>query len=314
MLCTSGGPVVSHRTLANTGAPGCSRVVDDGLMTVPTPHEQLQAVRRRADRTLSLLLLLHFPTALALAVLHGTWAAAILVGGAVSGGAYLAAVRAPGAVWTRVLIVLGFVAYGGLLVDEAHGLIEMHFYFFASLAFLLVYRDWRLIVLAAGAIAVHHLGFMVLQDAGLAALGDASCPSEPRHGADPRGLRGLRERRPDRLGALDGGRDARLGPGSVRGRRRARAARAARRRAGAPRPQRHRRRGLRGARRSCGPASARSRRSSRRSRPPRWSSRRPRRRSRRPRPTPSARRTRSPTRSLGRFGDRAAGPARPAGR
>ena len=43
----------------------------------------------------------------------------------------------------------------------------MHFHFFAALAFLLVYRDWRVIVIvAAGAIAVHHLGFMVLQDAG----------------------------------------------------------------------------------------------------------------------------------------------------
>ena len=42
----------------------------------------------------------------------------------------------------------------------------MHFYFFASLAFLLVYRDWRLILIAAGAIAVHHLLFMVLQQGG----------------------------------------------------------------------------------------------------------------------------------------------------
>ena len=42
----------------------------------------------------------------------------------------------------------------------------MHFYFFASLAFLLVYRDWRLILIAAGAIAVHHLLFTVLQQGG----------------------------------------------------------------------------------------------------------------------------------------------------
>jgi len=31
---------------------------------------------------------------------------------------------------------------------------------------VLVYRDWRLIVITAGAIAVHHLGFMVLQQGG----------------------------------------------------------------------------------------------------------------------------------------------------
>ena len=51
-------------------------------------------------------------------------------------------------------------------MHQAHGLIEMHFHFFAALAFLLVYRDWRIVIVAAGAIAVHHLSFMVLQNAG----------------------------------------------------------------------------------------------------------------------------------------------------
>ncbi len=45
-------------------------------------------------------------------------------------------------------------------------MVEMHFHIFGALAFLLVYRDWRVIVIAAGFIALHHLGFMVLQDAG----------------------------------------------------------------------------------------------------------------------------------------------------
>ena len=136
------------------------------MTSVPSPEEALLEVRKNADRLLSLLLVLHLPAAFGLAVLHGTWIAALLVGGGVSGGAYLLARRAPGAVSTRVFIALGLAAYGGLLVDQAHGLIEMHFTFFASLAFLLVYRDWRLILATAGAIAVHHLGFMVLQDAG----------------------------------------------------------------------------------------------------------------------------------------------------
>ena len=100
-------------------------------------------------------------------MLHGTWIAALLVGGGVSAGAYLLAQRAPGAFSTRAFIAVGLV---GLLArcssHQAHGLIEMHFHFFGALAFLLVYRDWRVIVIAAGAIAVHHLGFMVLQSAG----------------------------------------------------------------------------------------------------------------------------------------------------
>lgn len=136
------------------------------MTTVPSPEEQLLEVRRSADRLLSVLLAFHFPAAVGLAALHGTWVAALLVAGTISGGAYLLARRAPGAFATRAFIALGFVAYGGLFVHQAHGLVEMHFYFFASLAFLLVYRDWRVILVAAGGIAVHHLGFMVLQDAG----------------------------------------------------------------------------------------------------------------------------------------------------
>jgi methyl-accepting chemotaxis protein len=142
-------------------------LVDDESMTsVPSPEDQLLEVRRGADRMLSLLLVLHFPAALGLAALHGTWLAAILVGGGVSAGAHLLARRAPGAFATRVFIACGLMAYSALFISESHGLIEMHFHIFGALAFLLVYRDWRPIAIAAAFVAVHHLGFMVLQDAG----------------------------------------------------------------------------------------------------------------------------------------------------
>ena len=41
------------------------------------------------------------------------------------------------------------MAYSALFISQSHGLIEMHFHFFGALAFLLVYRDWRVIVVAA---------------------------------------------------------------------------------------------------------------------------------------------------------------------
>ena len=44
-----------------------------------------------------------------------------------------------------------------LLIHESDGMVELHFHIFAALAFLLVYRDWRVPVLAAVVIAVHHL-------------------------------------------------------------------------------------------------------------------------------------------------------------
>ena len=136
------------------------------MTTVPSPEDQLLEVRRGADRLLALLLVLHLPAALGLAAVHGTWLAALLVGGAASGGAYLLARRAPGAFGTRVFIACGLLAYSALFISQSHGLIEMHFHIFGVLAFLLVYRDWRVIVLAAGLVALHHVGFMALQDAG----------------------------------------------------------------------------------------------------------------------------------------------------
>src|ERR1022692_51788 len=57
--------------------------------------------------------------------------------------------------------------YAALLIQQAHGVTEAHFGIFALLAFLLYYRDWRPIVLAAGLIAIHHAGFYLLQVQGV---------------------------------------------------------------------------------------------------------------------------------------------------
>ena len=45
-------------------------------------------------------------------------------------------------------------------------MLEMHFGIFVSLAFLVYYRDWLPIVVAAAVIAVHHLSFFALQSQG----------------------------------------------------------------------------------------------------------------------------------------------------
>ena len=53
-----------------------------------------------------------------------------------------------------------------LQINQAHGLLEMHFGIFALLAFTVYYRDWLPIVVAAATIAVHHLSFFALQQQG----------------------------------------------------------------------------------------------------------------------------------------------------
>jgi methyl-accepting chemotaxis protein len=123
-------------------------------------------VRKRADRTMSLLLLAHLPVALALAAIHGTWVLAIVVGGLASFGPLMLATRRPGAFVTRAVIAVAFMAFSVLFIQETHGAIELHFHIFGVLAFLLVYRDWRVIVVGAAVIAVHHVVFDAVQRAG----------------------------------------------------------------------------------------------------------------------------------------------------
>ena len=123
--------------------------------------------RREADRSLGLLLLAHFPVALALATMHGTWGVALAIGAPVSLGIFwLTRVRS-GETITRLAVAVAFMVYSAIFIHQSHGMQELHFHVFVSLAFLLSYRDWRAPVVAAAVIAAHHVAFMLLQNSGV---------------------------------------------------------------------------------------------------------------------------------------------------
>ena len=65
--------------------------------------------------------------------------------------------------------VLAFVLISlvALHIQLSRGMLEFHFGVFVTLALLLVYRDWRVIVFGALVYAVHHVAFDRLQAAGL---------------------------------------------------------------------------------------------------------------------------------------------------
>ncbi len=130
---------------------------------VRTIHE---AAHRSTDALLGYLILAHWAVALALAPVHGTWSAALLVGGATSIGTFLLTRLRPGALVTRLVVGVALMVYSGLFIHQAHGLVEMHFHVFVALAFTLPYRDWRVSVAAATTIALHHVLFFVLQHLG----------------------------------------------------------------------------------------------------------------------------------------------------
>jgi len=82
--------------------------------------------------------------------------AAIILGGLISAPpAALAWVR-PGTATTRHIIAAGQLLMSGLLIHLSGGRIETHFHVFASLAFLSLYHDWRVLVTGAAVTAVDH--------------------------------------------------------------------------------------------------------------------------------------------------------------
>jgi methyl-accepting chemotaxis protein len=136
----------------------------DTTTGVAPQHNLLQAARDEADGLMRLLLIAHFPVAIGLAFLHNGWLVALIGGGAATGATVWATTRHTGTLLSRYVVAASLMAYSAVFIQETNGLIEMHFHVFVSLAFLLVYRDWRAPVCAAGVIAVHHVAAHLLQD------------------------------------------------------------------------------------------------------------------------------------------------------
>ncbi|HSG87912.1 MAG TPA: methyl-accepting chemotaxis protein [Pseudomonadales bacterium] len=73
----------------------------------------------------------------------------------------------PSAALTRYFVGFMLMASAALLIDLVMGATWMHFAVFTNLAFLLAFRDWKVILVAEVTIAVHHLLFNYLQTWGL---------------------------------------------------------------------------------------------------------------------------------------------------
>lgn len=120
--------------------------------------------RLESDRILLIILLAHAPfTAFLIPMGYGTYQFAIIatllvVALAVVGYLLLRGQRAYSAL-TGILLM----TYSAIMIQSQLGRIEMHFHIFGALAFLLIYRDWLPIIVAAGFIAVHHLLLTALQ-------------------------------------------------------------------------------------------------------------------------------------------------------
>ncbi|WP_127469965.1 methyl-accepting chemotaxis protein [Thiomicrorhabdus aquaedulcis] len=124
----------------------------------------LQAI----DKKVLIILLAHIPFVAFLAPIgYDTHGFAMLASGligalAIIGYATLKGTRGFG-ILSGVLVLL----FSATLIQTQMGRIEMHFHIFVGLAFLLIYKDWLVVLVAALVGAVHHLAVTQMQLSGL---------------------------------------------------------------------------------------------------------------------------------------------------
>jgi methyl-accepting chemotaxis protein len=74
--------------------------------------------------------------------------------------------QSPYSALSRHAMAIGVQLLTALHIHQSFGLIEVHFEIFVLLAFLSVFRDWKVVATGTGVVAVHHISFFFLQSSG----------------------------------------------------------------------------------------------------------------------------------------------------
>ena len=121
----------------------------------------LEALRDTASRTLIALLWLHVPLALTIALMRDTgWMLPTLLTAMLAVASTFAWSTAGNGLSTRLVFavtVMGGVAVINYVLTGHSWQIDFHMYYFAALACLVAYCDYRPIVAGTAAVALHHL-------------------------------------------------------------------------------------------------------------------------------------------------------------
>jgi signal transduction histidine kinase len=131
--------------------------------------EQQNAICQRTDRMFAGLMLFQWLAGMVAAVwisprtwigtqshIHFHVFAAVFIGGSITWLPVWLAWKQPGQTMTRHAIAIGQTLTSALLIHLTGGRIETHFHVFGSLAFLAIYRDWRVLISATVVVAVDH--------------------------------------------------------------------------------------------------------------------------------------------------------------
>ena len=139
-------------------------------MQAVTQNNSLKEHARTADRLMLGIIWALFLLSLALSPMHNTWHLAFAIGLPVALGVSALIMLRGARRTTSLVVAASLMVMNALHIHQAAGMNETHFGIFVLLAFLLCYRDWLTVVVAAAVIAVHHLSFNYLQELGYGVL------------------------------------------------------------------------------------------------------------------------------------------------
>ncbi|KAF0094541.1 MAG: multi-sensor hybrid histidine kinase [Puniceicoccaceae bacterium 5H] len=131
-----------------------------------TTQQTMRKVYLQGDCLLRRFITFHFLLCLGLAGFHDTWAISVGVGLVAFSLFTSSTVLLPGHWVTRQLAGISFQLFVALHLYQLHGLPEMHFFFFASIALQLVYQDAKAFWGGTAFIVVYYLIIANLQNHG----------------------------------------------------------------------------------------------------------------------------------------------------
>jgi len=152
----------------NLAMPKLNREDPGIIRALESLREQQAVVYRQTDRMFVVVMAVQWAGAIAIALLISpmVWPAssswnlitAVVGGGLFCGIPIYMAARSPGAALTRHVVAVGQMLTSAMLIHLTGGRIESHFHIFGSLAFLALYRDWKLLLSATIIISLDLTG------------------------------------------------------------------------------------------------------------------------------------------------------------
>jgi len=106
---------------------------------------------------------LHFVICTGFAVFTDTWLLVLLIAAPAWLIAWWVCRQYPLALVARLTMAVVFMVFTGVIIQQSGGDLEGHFSYFVMLAALVVYCDWRPLVMATVMILIHHFTFVMLQ-------------------------------------------------------------------------------------------------------------------------------------------------------